>query len=100
MHPAAAGVLIDSLRDASMHIQVLVTSHSPDLLDDERLDDRSLLAVTTREGATYIGPINEVGRSALQDHLYTAGELLRQNQLQPDPAVFQPSNDRQLELFV
>ena len=35
LHPAAAGVLRDSLRDASESSQVIVTSHSPDLLDDE-----------------------------------------------------------------
>lgn len=35
LHPAAAGVLIDALRDAQLHSQILVTSHSPDLLDDE-----------------------------------------------------------------
>ena len=34
LHPAAAGVLIDSLREAADTAQVLVTSHSPDLLDD------------------------------------------------------------------
>ena len=34
LHPAAAGVLIDGLRDAAEQAQILVTSHSPDLLDN------------------------------------------------------------------
>lgn len=98
LHPAAAGVLIDSLRDAAEHAQVVVTSHSPDLLDDDAIASDSILAVVADDGETHIGPLDEVGRSALRDHLYTAGELLRMNQLDPDPAVanLRPS---QLELF-
>jgi predicted ATPase len=35
LHPGAAGVLRDGLTAASRHTQVIVTSHSPDLLDDK-----------------------------------------------------------------
>lgn len=98
LHPAAAGVLIDSFRDAAEHVQIVVTSHSPDLLDDNAISDDSILAVVADDGETRIGPLDEVSRSALRDDLYTAGELLRMNQLDPDPAVanLKPS---QLELF-
>lgn len=85
LHPAAAGVLLDSLREASRKTQIIVTSHSPDLLDDASLDTDSILAVVAEKGTTKIGPIDEAGRSALRDRLYTAGELLRLNQLTPDP---------------
>jgi predicted ATPase len=84
LHPAAAGVLLDSLRDASHKTQVIVTSHSPDLLDDDDLDTNSILAVISRDGVSEIGPLDERGKSALRDRLYTAGELLRLNQLIPD----------------
>lgn len=98
LHPAAAGILIDGLKDASEHAQILVTSHSPDLLDDESIPDGSILAVVAEHGETRVGPLDEVGRAALKDHLYTAGELLRMDQLRPDPRV---ANLRpgQLELF-
>ena len=86
LHPAAAGVLIDGLRDAADHAQILVTSHSPDLLDDDDICEDSIFAVVAEHGETRIGPLDDVGRSALRDHLYTAGELLRMNQLEPDPA--------------
>jgi predicted ATPase len=98
LHPAAAGVLIDSLRDASHTTQVIVTSHSPDLLDNPQLDTDALLAVVADEGTTTIGPLDEAGRSALRDRLYTAGELLRLNQLAPDPAA-RELRGRQLRLF-
>ena len=45
LHPAAAGVLLDGLRDAADKTQVIITSHSPDLLDDKNLEVESILAV-------------------------------------------------------
>jgi predicted ATPase len=84
LHPAAAGVLRDSLHAASRFTQLVVTSHSPDLLDDSSIDCDDLLAVSAEDGTTLIGPLDEAGRTALKDHLYTPGELLRMNQLTPD----------------
>ena len=92
LHPAAAGVLVDALRDAAGHAQIFVTSHSPDLLDNGDIPDDSILAVLAEYGQTglglretKIGSLDHVGRSALRDRLFTAGELLRMNQLDPDP---------------
>jgi predicted ATPase len=87
LHPAAAGVLIDAMRDALSTRQVLVTSHSPELLDNPSIADFEILAVLAEEGGTNIGPLDEAGRSALRDHLFTAGDLLRMNQLRPDQAA-------------
>jgi predicted ATPase len=98
LHPAAAFVLFEALRDASTHTQVLVTSHSPELLDNESIDEKQLLAVTATSGVTTIGPISEVGRSVLRDRLYTAGELLRLSQLQPNEESV-ALDPEQLDLF-
>lgn len=98
LHPAAAGILTDSLQDASDHAQIVVTSHSPDLLDSDTIPDSSILAVVAEHGETKIGRLNEVGRSALRDHLYTAGELLRMDQLRPDPSLWGLSPN-QMDLF-
>jgi predicted ATPase len=98
LHPAAAGVLTDGLRDAAEYSQVLVTSHSPDLLDDDDIPEGAILAVVSEDGETRIGPLDGAARSVLKDHLYTAGELLRMNQLQPDPETSRLSPD-QIELF-
>jgi len=99
LHPAAAGVLVDALREASRNTQILVTSHSPDLLDDERLETESILAVAAESGTTKIGPVDAAGRSALHDRLYTAGELLRLGHLIPDPSATRDALVRQLRLF-
>ncbi len=84
LHPGAAGVLRDALREASRHTQVLVTSHSPDLLDNKSISDEDIIAVEMRNGETLIAPVDAAGRSAIREKLYTAGELLRMNQLNPD----------------
>jgi predicted ATPase len=99
LHPAAAAVVLDALLEASRWTQVVVTSHSPDLLDDERLETDSILAVMAREGETLIAPLDEVGRKALREHLYTAGELLRLSQLVPDPVAIEKLRATQLRLF-
>jgi hypothetical protein len=87
LHPAAAGVLLDILRDASHYTQILITSHSGDLLDDEDLGTETILPVHSEDGVTVIAPVDQAGRSALLDRLYTAGELLRLDQLRPDPTA-------------
>ena len=100
LHPAAAGVLLGALREASTISQVLVTSHSPDLLDDPNIPDESILAVESKDGVTVIGPVDEAGRSVLQEKRFTPGELLRQNQLTPSAESFKEIQDeQQLKLF-
>ncbi|MCY9784207.1 ATP-binding protein [Nocardiopsis sp. EMB25] len=84
LHPAASGVLLDALRDASARRQVIVTSHSPDLLDRDDFEVEQLCAVRSVEGETRIGPLDEAGALAMREHLYTPGELLRTDQLLPE----------------
>lgn len=84
LHPAASGALMDALREAARHTQILVTTHSPDLLDQVDPETDHLLAVQVRQGDTEIGPVDAASRDAINKHLYTAGELLRMDQLEPD----------------
>jgi predicted ATPase len=84
LHPAAAAALMDGLREATGHTQVIITTHSPDLLDQIHLETDTLLAVALRDGVTRIAPIDKASLSAIRDHLYTPGELLRMDQLEPD----------------
>lgn len=99
LHPAALSILIDAIRDAAQHTQVLVTSHSPELLDRPDLTNDSILAVATDNGVTAIGPISAAGREVLRDGLFTAGELLRMDQLQPNDEARLASSVEQLSLF-
>lgn len=97
LHPAAAEVLLESLLTASRNVQVAVTSHSPELLDSGRLPVESILAVVAANGITQIAPVDQASREALSKHLYTAGELLRMDQLRPDPELV--SRSSQMDLF-
>jgi predicted ATPase len=96
LHPAAAGALLDALRDAATRMQVIVTSHSADLLEDKDVLDDQILAVVAEGNTTEIGPVNKVAREALHERLYTAGDLLRMNRLVPET---NGTSRRQLDLF-
>lgn len=83
LHPAAAGVLLDSLLEASCTVPIVASTHSADLLDRKDLPEDALLAVALEEGTTLIGLVNDSSRSILRKRLYTAGDLLRNNELTP-----------------
>ncbi|CAM2984268.1 AAA family ATPase [Actinomyces slackii] len=85
LHPAAAGVLFDAIREASTMRQVLVTTHSGDLLDAGDLGPSEIFAVRADTSGTRIGSLDAGGRLALEESLFSAGELLRSDQLQPAP---------------
>ncbi len=99
LHPAASAALREALQRASERTQVIVTSHSPDLLDNSSIPVDSLLAVVAEAGETKLAPLDEASRTALRDHLFSAGELLRLNQLVPDPAALAELDKRQPDLF-
>jgi hypothetical protein len=69
------------------------------LLDDKDIPDSCILAVVNRNGETKIGPMDIADRSAIKDRLYTVGELLRLNQIEPDVAAVDSIPPDQLELF-
>jgi len=100
LHPAAASVLLAALREASRRTQIVVTSHSPDLLDNPDIESDSIYAVEAENGLTRIGRIDAASREMLRRKLFTPGELLRQNQLAPDPdAIADVRSESQLGLF-
>ena len=97
LHPAGVGVVFDALREASTWRQVLVTSHSSDLLDHKEVASDSILAVVADTGGTNIGPIEEIGQSVIHDRLFTVGDLLRIDQLRP--ATPNGDSDQKVRLF-
>ena len=96
LHPAASGALMDALLEASTFTQVLLTSHSPDLLDHADLETESILSVALEEGITKIAPIDKASLKVIRDHLFSPGELLRMDQLDPDRGDLE-RQERELE---
>jgi len=97
LHPAAAGALMDALREATTHTQVLVTTHSADLLDQVDIDHDGLLVVVSADGITRIARADQTSLDVVRAHLYSAGELLRADQLAPDPKSLE--EQEQMDLF-
>ncbi len=80
IHPGALGVLCDVILEASARSQVIVTTHSPDLID--RFPTDSLRVVDKQDGVTSVGPVSDDQRAVIAQHLFSPGELLRIEGLQ------------------
>lgn len=98
LHLGAFGAVLECLRYASNASQVTVSSHSTDLLDHKEIPAESILAVSKTEQGTQIGLMDDVGRSAIREQLFTAGELLRSNALQLPLDANSPSRES-IDLF-
>ena len=90
LHPAAASVLWNALNDGADRTQVLVTTHSPDLLDRKDVPPDAILTVDMAAGKTEIAPISESSKQILRKRLATPGELLRQDMLSPTDRALYP----------
>ncbi|MCC7292977.1 MAG: AAA family ATPase [Phycisphaerales bacterium] len=98
LHPAASGALMDALREAANVTQIVVTTHSPDLLDQVETSRDTLLIVVLHEGSTSLSGPDHATLGAIRDHLYSAGELLRMDQLEPDTSKVE-EQERQATLW-
>ncbi len=85
LHPAAAAVLMDALIEGSHRTQLLVTCHSPDFLDHPEVSPNCIRPVVLERGRSIAGVLDPRKVRLLQEHLSTPGELLRLDQLTPDP---------------
>ena len=97
LHPAAANALMDAVFEAAAETQVVITTHSPELLDAGGGTAVTPLIVVSDLGQTKIARIDEASRGAIEKHLYTAGELHIMDQLELDPVDVLRQD--QLELF-
>ena len=98
MHPGALGTILDVVRHAGRTTQVVVTTHSPDVLDADWIRDEHLRIASWDRGTTRISRISCAARNALAEHLMGAGELLRSNVLTPVDLF--ADDPRQYELFL
>lgn len=98
IHPAALDVLVDILKDGVQNFQVVITTHSPEILDNRRIGDSEIRAVSSDHGRTRITSLQETTRSLIRQRLYSGGELLRMGELEPDQEAAR-DQERQLSLF-
>jgi len=91
LHPDAIEVLADVLDEASIHTQLVVASHSSDLLDRTEIPADSILAFENTHGITRVGPLDSNEMLVIRDRVQTPGELIRMNLLRLPAPAFQTS---------
>lgn len=96
IHPGAAAVLMDAIIEASKSRQIVITTHSPELLDHPGVKERDLFVVSSERNETRIGNADPTSRTAMRNNLLTAGELLRSNQLSVENKNTLPVKQRDL----
>ncbi|MEW5957223.1 MAG: AAA family ATPase [Chloroflexota bacterium] len=75
IHPGALGVLRDVLLEASRRSQIIITTHSPDLITGFPAD--VLRVVEKENGMTKVGPVTQSQQEAIAEKLFSPGELMR-----------------------
>lgn len=84
VYPHAIPMLFDYLREASYRSQVLVTTHSPELL--ALLDPDDVWVVERREGVTSVGPVETSQREAVRRGVVSLEDVLRMEGLRQEGA--------------
>ncbi|ATB42577.1 SMC domain protein [Cystobacter fuscus] len=79
VHPAAAAVLYEVLKEASERGSILVTTHSPEFLDAAH--DEEILVCRYRDGLTRVGPLANAQREVVNEGLFSLSELIRSEPL-------------------
>lgn len=96
IHPGAAAVIMEAILESSETRQIIATTHSPELLDHPKVSEEQIFSVQSVEGTTAIAPISRATKSVIREQLFTAGELLRLNQLSPE---IEKTSLKQSDLF-
>jgi predicted ATPase len=80
VHPGALPLLVDFMKQAAAETQVIVTSHSPDLLD--LVDPANLRVVDRGADGTTVAPLSRAQLDAVKSRLCSTSALLRAEGLQ------------------
>ena len=84
VHPGVLAVLADLLNEASLHSQIIFTTHSPDLIDcvTDYRHIENLRIVELIDGLTTVGHVANPQVEAVNRHLFSPGELHRTGELE------------------
>ena len=81
VHPGMLPLLRDCIQEAAAkRTQVIITTHSPDLMS--LFDVDALRVVEMTESGTQIGPVADWQRQAIRDELFSPGDIARAEGLQ------------------
>ena len=75
VHPGAAGIIADELIDAAQRMQVIVTTHSPDIVS--RMPIEALRVVEATSEGTKVGMVRSDEVDLVNEKLFSPGDLIR-----------------------
>ena len=84
VHPAVMEVLVQAMLEVAHERQIIIATHSPDILDFKYIKDKNIRVVTSKHSQTRIATVSESSKKIIREHLSTPGELLRIDELNPD----------------
>lgn len=84
VNPALLALLADAFREVSERTQLLITSHSPHLIDC--FEPENIQVVTMRNGETRLSPIRASQREAVKEHLLSLEQIMSSEGLLPEDA--------------
>ena len=82
VNPALLAILVDAFREASERTQLLITSHSPHLVD--LFTTENIRVVTMDEGETRIARIRASQQAAIKEHLLSLEQIMSAEGLLPE----------------
>ncbi|MBL8472727.1 MAG: AAA family ATPase [Rhodocyclaceae bacterium] len=82
LNPQLFGVLVQALRQVSRHTQIIITTHSPQLVD--MFEPEEIRVVSFEEGSTRVASVHASQIDAVKRKLGSLGEYMAGDGLQPD----------------
>ena len=82
VNPAVLGLLADAIKEASKSTQILVTTHSPNLID--HFKPENIRVVDMRKGETIVSGIRLSQLKTVNERLMSIGEIMTLDGLQPE----------------
>jgi predicted ATPase len=84
INPALLALLVDAFRGSSKRTQLLITSHSPQLVDLFAPED--IRVVTMQAGNTRVAPIRASQQEVVKEYLFSLGQFMSAEGLLPEDA--------------
>ncbi|MHA7833690.1 MAG: AAA family ATPase [Algiphilus sp.] len=82
VHPGVLALLAEAFHEVANHTQLLITTHSPYMLD--HVDPHSIRVVNAKNGETQVSKIKDSQVKAVQNQLMSMSEIMHLDGLLPD----------------
>lgn len=86
VHPGAITLVYEFIEQAADNTQIILTTHSPELLDQIDLDRHQVVVVgkSARDGITHVSTMAHSQQQVIRESLMSLGELFRTEGIQPE----------------